>query len=252
MWIVKLLQKLIGYLRAYLHGFLWSGVATRSQYTRLYFVSLAFAGAVLVGLFRDLDFLHSHPEFNDRFPCKPVLPVHFLALFVLAEVASFMFLLFSYAGLYIKGRPFSGQTAYHDLTTVGHRLEWRLYRLLWLWFPLVMLALGLLAAPDFRVVVTDCEVLRDARPMSLFSYKLSLLKSLMLPYLAIMFVAVVGVYWWFVRWVFTWRVAATLLLAFASYVVVIATVGPPDLFGVVQLARDMPETFQWAYDKLLK
>jgi hypothetical protein len=186
-----------GYVRAYFKCFFWNGVATRSQYIRFYLVNLVFTSAALYGLF----FHHGFVEWESSLgACVPKERVPYVAFLVLAEGASFVFLIFSYVNVVFKSQPLCWRRAYKDLTTVGHRLEWRLYRLLWIWFPWTVLAISELSWGAVRDVVNGCVSSGGTIQFGQSGYRLQLFWALIWPNALLVLAPIVFVYWFFVRW----------------------------------------------------
>jgi hypothetical protein len=245
MWTTNLLALIFSYLSAYLRCFRWKCDDTRVEYGRFYLLNWAFTSYALYLFYWYTSFLQGR---EISYGCQPEQSLPFLAIFVIAEIASFVLLACSYIDLAFKREALSWRRVLSDFTTIGPRSNWRMYRLMWIWFPYTLLIVTYLSSGAVKDIVTDCVMARG--PTGSIPYSLLLLWPLLWRGLSVASLVIIGANWIAFRWKPSRRLLAEFALVGISYILTFAIIGPPDIFGLLSFCRRAPDLFQWLYHSL--
>lgn len=247
MWTVNAIALGANYLLSYFRCFQWNCADTRVEYGRFYFLNWAFASLALYIFYGSTNLLTGHAV---SYGCEAEKPLPRLSVFFISEATSFLLLSFSYIDLAWKRRTVNWKKIRSDFETIGPRSNWRLYKLMWVWFPYTVLIVSYFASGTIEDVIKDCVGTRG--PMGLLPYSLHLLWPLVWSGLSVAFLLIIGGNWIAFKWQLSATVVAEILLIAISYILVFAIIGPPDLVGLLDLCRKTPEFFDFAYHWLME
>jgi len=276
-WLWQFLLTLYGYVKTYIYriceddyNLAQPDLTTKPQNTRFLIANLMFGSFAVFVLLSKMNFLNSpsgntllnaRTSFEDAPICAPIRDLPFWAIFILAELASFIVLVGAWLSAWTTSclqARLAGQTAdpsAHKFRicapmsgSVTSRTR-RLHRVMAPALFLAMIVTAYLASNHVKRVQENC----DDETARRFSYSLSLLDAIVCPYFIAVFIAIFAAY--FLRTSITFNRAATrvsltpmtrvplatflICLGFAllSYVAALAIVGPPDLLFVVKSLR---------------
>jgi hypothetical protein len=256
MWLSDLLWRLCGFAEAYLKNFRDAGFdllraigLTKSQLGRFYWVNLIVCAFVLYYLFDTAQWLRKFTPLEGA-NCYPSKSLPVLALFLLAEVASFILLVGSQLESWLLYRSEESAADHAILRDTPSRTAAarRLHRLLWTWFPLVLGVAVYISASRFDGVADWCRGTADHYSLAVHRAKLI---WAIIPQLALAFLTVAAVNWLIYRWSPSRKLAITLLFGFLFYVLAVAITGPADILGLVNVCRQLPDNIDWILKALI-
>jgi hypothetical protein len=257
MWLSQILWKLCGFATAYLKNFREGGFnlphavgMTKSQLGRFYWVNLIFCAFVLYYLFSSTQWLREADTLENP-QCYPAHSLPIIALFILAEIASFTLFVGANIEAWILYRRGDAQN-HAILLDIPSRqaAARRLHRLFWTWFPFVLAASVYFSTCRFDEVTDWCIHTTDAN-YSGAMHSARLVLAIVWPGLIVSFVVVAGLNWAFYRWKPNKNLATTLVFSFTLYVLAIAVAGPSDALGLVNLCRKLPGNLDWIFKSLV-
>jgi hypothetical protein len=238
MWTTNFLALIINYLRSYLECFKWKCADTRVEYGRFYLLNWAFTSYALFVLYYYTGFLEKH---DVSYGCLPEKHLPFPAVFLISEIASFILLACSYIDVALnRANRITWRRITSDFRTIGPRPNWRLYRLMWVWFPYTILIVSLISSGHTQETTAACVYSRAPAE----HYRLHLLWSLIWPGLTVASLLIIGANWLAFRWKLTSKLLVEFLLVGISYVLVFAIIGPPDIAHLLDFCRQVPSLFE--------